>query len=153
MQVQIVGYAATPETYTEGIVNIRVTTGNVVHYSTSDRGYMTGFALHDDAPINTGSCVGPSNTRIRLKKLSVHGGGFRSAVLAVNASTLEGGYIRETDNIIGEPPITSASLSLGGVLPSGGANLFLAFVETYDRLPAETWFSAIQENRYTCPAP
>jgi hypothetical protein len=149
--VQIVGYAATVAGYTEGIINVRVTTGNVVHHSSSKRGYMTGVALHNNDPINPGSCVGPATSRITLKKLSAQGGGFNSAVLAVNATTLEGGFIRETDPIIGEPPFTSAYLNLGAVLPSGGAHLFLAFVEIYDHQPESTWFSAIQENRYTCP--
>lgn len=140
--VTVVGYASTPEQAGMGKVFLEVATNGLTHYTRTLSGYMSGIAVHNDDPVSTGACTGPWATRITLKNRV--GGGFGSSVLAVNATTLNGGYIREEDNV----------LELKEVLPSGGAHLFLAFMEQQSSSILEsTGFRATQENKYFCPAP
>lgn len=140
--ITVVGYASTATQAGLGRLNLQVTTRKTVHHSSHVDGRMSGIAIHNDNPISTGNCNGPSASRIILKNRV--GGGFGSSVLAVNATTLNGGYIREEDNV----------LELKEVLPSGGAHLFLAFMEQQSSSILEsTGFRATQENKYFCPAP
>jgi hypothetical protein len=85
--------------------------------------WVSGMAQYwnhiEDNPKDFAGCVSVTASLIRLEKKVGAGAGIGTSLLAVHGSAMRGGFIRETtDNLL-----------LEDVLPSGGDNLLLGFVE------------------------
>lgn len=88
------------------------------------------------------NCTGPTRSRITLTRVS--GGGFQSAVLALNSVTQRGGTIHES-------VANSQTLVLDEVLPSGPWS-FVAGVmlDINEPVYEESIFNVTQQDMYSC---
>jgi len=93
-----------------------------------------------------GGCTGPNASRIQLTRID--GGGFGSGALAVNLTTMRGGFIKEKSGL------TTQTALLNDVLSSGGSSFLLGFVYGHPSpLFGTNVFQTLQQNRYTCLVP
>lgn len=87
-------------------------------------------------------CLGPVSSRIQLTREL--GGGFASALIAVNNQSGRGGFILESE-------AATQTLALPTVLPGNSSNFLVGVLLDIDELAwEETRFNAIQQDRYSC---
>jgi hypothetical protein len=88
-------------------------------------------------------CSSANASRIQLTRIQ-GSGGFGHTVIAVNMTTMRGGYITDT------PLTLTQTLQLTDVLPSGGNSFMLGFVWGRDPHFPPNACQALQQNRRTC---
>lgn len=115
---------------------------------TSANVFAKAVALYDDT-VPGGPPLGCSNanaSRIRMTRVD-GSGGLASSLIAVNMTTMRGGYITDI------PQEITQTLQLTDVLPSGGSSFILGFVWKFPELSPPNSLFTLHQNRHTCPVP
>jgi hypothetical protein len=140
--VYVLVYASNWDGKGSTIVKYRLPDGRT---ETSESVIAWAVPLYDNnvSPPPYFGCSSANASRIQLTRLQGPGG-FGHTVIAVNLTTMRGGYITDT------PLTLTQTLQLNDVLPSGGNSFMLGFVWGRDELFRPNAVQALQQNRRTC---
>lgn len=148
-----------PGTYGVTNLTVRVTANGVASRFNSTL-WVSGATEFETTSLHPdyAACTGPSASEIKLKRSPTSVTGYGHSLVAFNAGTMRGAFIRDTDY----------SLRLDEVLPPGGPSFLLGYFEgdgyqpdpmgiddaTLDALDAHYHFPLYfgsQNDRYACP--